>query len=507
MKRPLRFLGAALLGLAISPSALATWSIVVVNRATGEVGIAAATCITNFDLKQWLPVVVVGQGAGAAQSAVDNQGFNRATIWQGLQDGLTPQEILDLLAQSNSHQSRQYGLSAFSGPSVTFTGSGAGDAKHGVVGEVDGICYAIQGNVLAGDAVILEAEIALIQSQGDLVQRLMAAMEAARAFGGDGRCSCSDNDPDGCGSPPPGTWKSAHTAFIVVARHGDTDGVCNVAEGCASGSYYLARKFDGNASDPDPVIVLQQKVEEWRQSKIGKPDHILSEVAADRDAVVADGLSRAFVTVLLRDIEGTPLGHGGATISVLPVTGDPPTAVPGPVTDHGDGTYSFELVATDQPGRGAWNLVVDFGGNKPVQLWPPLFLQTSPLVDLHCGKFIQQASDAGAVPFTLNRGAGEAGRAYHLLGTTSGTTPGLDLGSVLLPLNRDRFFQFTYLSPGPPAFPGSQGLLDGDGRAEAALVLPPVAWSSLVGERLHFCALLGGPTLEVTALAQLDVWP
>ena len=49
-----------------------TWSIVCVNMETGEVCVASATCLGgNFPLKRWLPVIVVGKGAAAAQSAIE----------------------------------------------------------------------------------------------------------------------------------------------------------------------------------------------------------------------------------------------------------------------------------------------------------------------------------------------------------------------------------------------------------------------------------------------------
>lgn len=491
----------------LAGDALATWSIVLVNIHTGEVGVASATCIDGkFPLKRWLPVVVVGKGAGAAQSAVDVTGVNRAKIFNGLQAGLTPQEILDDLAQSSSHQSRQYGIAAFTGDAVTFTGSGAGEGKFGVTGEVDGIFYAIQGNVITGDPVVLEAEAALRNTPGDLVTRLMAGMEAARAMGGDGRCSCSQGDPDGCGSPPPGSWKSAHCGFVVVSRPGDTDGGCDTTDGCATGNYYLSRQFNGNAGDPDPIVELLAKVAQWRQNRIGEPDHVLSEVLIDRESVVADGLSAAWVHVALRDIDGTPLTTGGATLDVQPVSGGAPTAVPGAVVDHGDGTYSFELVATTTPGRGAWNIVVDHGGPKTVQLYPAVTLKTSPFADLHAGRATVSAAEPATVPFTLNLAPADAGRGYHILGTASGTSPGFKLGGLLIPLNRDRFFQLTYLKPGRPLFDDSQGALDVDGRATALLDLPPTVWTPLVGERFHFCALLDTPA-AVTSLVSFVVVP
>ena len=63
--------------------------------------------------------------------------------------------------------------------------------------------YAIQGNILMGSPVILDVETALRNTPGDLSQKVMAAMEAARDMGGDGRCSCDEQFPESCGTPPP----------------------------------------------------------------------------------------------------------------------------------------------------------------------------------------------------------------------------------------------------------------------------------------------------------------
>ena len=120
----------------LSVQAPATWSIVAVNRATGEVAIASATCIENLPLRAFLAVVVVGKGAGAAQAAVNPTGQNRLEIWNGLHAGWSPQQILDHLENTvPTHQSHQYGLASFAGPAVSFTGSSNGSAALSVAGE------------------------------------------------------------------------------------------------------------------------------------------------------------------------------------------------------------------------------------------------------------------------------------------------------------------------------------------------------------------------------------
>src|SRR2546430_3036670 len=70
MKRFLLALAAVLLG---PSSALATWSIVAVDMATGRVVIASATCVNGADdfLKGVQAVVVPGKGIAACQASVD----------------------------------------------------------------------------------------------------------------------------------------------------------------------------------------------------------------------------------------------------------------------------------------------------------------------------------------------------------------------------------------------------------------------------------------------------
>ncbi len=228
--------GAALAAVSLAASAQATWSIILINTRTGEVAVGSATCLTGFDLRANTPVLLTGIGGATAQSAVDSDGANRVFIRDRMLMGLSPGEIFAALAGfDGAHQSRQYGLcdTRFGGRVGTFTGSGAGQWAGGITGRGVAIghagadiVYAIQGNVLTGAPVVQMAESAVLTTPGDLAAKLMASMEAARAMGGDGRCSCSQSNPTACGAPPATFTKSAHIAYMLIARTGDRDG-CN----------------------------------------------------------------------------------------------------------------------------------------------------------------------------------------------------------------------------------------------------------------------------------------
>ena len=212
--------------LSIAGTAQATWSILLVDTRTGEIALGSATCLTGFDLRANTPVIITGVGAATAQSFVDSSGRNRVRIHNGFALGLTPSEILaDLSTFDTGHQTRQYGIVDTTGLAATFSGSGAGAWAGGETGEFDGIIYAVQGNLLTGPAVVDDAVAAIIATQGDLAEKLMAGMEAAQAKGGDARCSCPPL-PIPCGTPPAGFLKSADIGYMMISRAGDTD-ACN----------------------------------------------------------------------------------------------------------------------------------------------------------------------------------------------------------------------------------------------------------------------------------------
>src|SRR5579864_1626832 len=87
--------------LVCETSALATWSVIAVDRATGRVVISSATCTGNSDdfLKDLQAVVVPGKGVAACQAAVDGTHRNQALVFQELQKGTDPAKIIELLSE------------------------------------------------------------------------------------------------------------------------------------------------------------------------------------------------------------------------------------------------------------------------------------------------------------------------------------------------------------------------------------------------------------------------
>jgi len=478
----------------LAPQALATWSIVIMNRKTGEVGVAAATCIPNIDLRSALPVIVVGKGAAAAQSFIDTSGSNRQQIRHGIEAGWDAQTILRFLdATDNQHQTRQYGMVSRRGDPVTFTGTGAGLARFGVVGTVGDYDYSIQGNVLTGDEVVLAAEAALRASTGDMGQRMMQGMEAAMQMGGDGRCSCTTGLPTSCGVPPQTFTHSAFTGFLIVARPGDTDGTCSSGLGCANGDYYANLNFAGNATTPDPVVALRGLFDTWRAGLSGVPDQFRSQLTSQNDVMQAGGNDFASVVVTVRDILGTQLAQGVSNLEVTQTSG-PESATLENIVDHGDGTYSIAWRSTQIPGQATFAIDCVLPDNSRIRLHPEVTLQAQAPRELFLTRSRYQTGQGTQLPVLLDLGQTHAGSPYRIYASTSGTQPGTQIGSVQLPLNHDALLTYTQTLNGGSPFNNSVGTLDVMGRTSSALALPANRLIDYVGSTLSFAAIVQGPS-------------
>jgi MYXO-CTERM domain-containing protein len=180
-----------------APPAGATWSLVAVDPATGEVGAAAATC---GKMVWFIAEVVPGRGAVVAQADTLLDGRDLGA--EGLAAGLTPAEILDELtdpAFDPAFETRQYGVAALSGEAAAFTGAETEDVA---ISMGDG-SLTVQGNLLTGAAVVEDSFAAFQDAEGlPMEERLMRGLEAGAAQGGDSRC------------PPE---RAAKSAFITVA--------------------------------------------------------------------------------------------------------------------------------------------------------------------------------------------------------------------------------------------------------------------------------------------------
>ncbi|PYR09184.1 MAG: hypothetical protein DMG00_14055, partial [Acidobacteria bacterium] len=146
--------------LAIPLPASATWSIVAVDRTTSRIVIASATCVDRDDdfLKGVQAVIVPGKGVAACQAAVDNTHQNQMLVFQELQKGTDPKDIINLLSNDPAYQNRQFGIVDLQGRRAGHSGLTNGYVSQDVQGQVPGteIFYSIQGNILRPAAADVE---------------------------------------------------------------------------------------------------------------------------------------------------------------------------------------------------------------------------------------------------------------------------------------------------------------------------------------------------------------
>lgn len=362
----------ALSAVASVPPAMATWSVVVVDTATGEIGVGAATCETGYDLSWLVPVIRIGHGGAVAQSGGDWDGHRRQIIWAGFESGASPNQILDALADKTpTHELHQYGIVDVAGRARCFTGVGVGYAAE-VSGQLGSLVYAIQGNGIAGSAVIDAAEAALQDSDGDLPEKLMAAMEAAARLGGDGRCSCGPKSLQECASPVPHKFtKAAHIAFVFVARPGDGDVPCPPPIFCGNPNYYMMLNIaDAEEDDPAPIPELRRRFDDFRARLTEVPDGIQTTATLDDAALVADGVSETSIRVAVRDWRGVPVG-GSVRIRVRgEIDGRDAELEVVDVAPVGKGEFVLHVRAGTSPGDVALLVDVDAPRQRPTRIAP-----------------------------------------------------------------------------------------------------------------------------------------
>ena len=169
-----------LIGFSLAPRAHATFSIVAYDSVTQEIGVAVQS--RAFSVGGAVPWVEAGVG-GIATQAATNESFGPLGL-ERLRRGQQAADVLRALLESDSGRAhRQVGIVDAKGRSASFTGADC----SAWAGFRTGPGYAIQGNILAGEAVVAGMERAFLETKGDLGDRLLAALEAGQAAGGDKR--------------------------------------------------------------------------------------------------------------------------------------------------------------------------------------------------------------------------------------------------------------------------------------------------------------------------------
>ncbi len=159
-----------------------TFSIVAYDPATSDLGVGVSSKFPAVGTM--VPWARAGVGAVATQAAA-NLAFGEQGL-KLLEQGLSPEEVLKKLIDADpGRDDRQVALVDARGRVAAWTGKNC-FAFAGHVPDHE-YHFSVQGNILAGRAVIDAMAKAYRASRGRLAERLLAALEAGEAAGGDRR--------------------------------------------------------------------------------------------------------------------------------------------------------------------------------------------------------------------------------------------------------------------------------------------------------------------------------
>src|SRR2546429_1800685 len=170
-----------------------TYSIVAYDSATGDLGVAVQSKFPNVG--GIVPWAQAGVGAVATQS-LGNTDYGEKGL-ELLARGATAPEAMRIIMRGDTRPSqRQVGMVDAHGNAASWTGDSTfdwagGRAGGGAVGGkgqlITGHGYAAQANIMVSDATVRNMAETFERSRGSLADRLLAALVAGQAGGGDRR--------------------------------------------------------------------------------------------------------------------------------------------------------------------------------------------------------------------------------------------------------------------------------------------------------------------------------
>ena len=273
------FYCAVLFTLSVTLPSYATWSIIAVDRTTGEIGIVGASC--TFDVSG-IASIVPGKGAIVVQAASNY--YARMKGVEAMESDASLQAILEAMQHKDfSPERQQYGvvlLNSANAPLV-YSGQQIKDWSGSKIGED----FAVLGNILVDGKVIENAFTAFhTAKEKSLADRLMLALKAGEMAGGDKRCGL----------------QYARSAFISVYHPKDGAivrlSVQGIAEGGKPAVSLLNQQFKDWKTQPAKTnkLVNQSSIRSFNEQLIPK-SKMDAFIKHQMDSLQMPAVSMAFI--------------------------------------------------------------------------------------------------------------------------------------------------------------------------------------------------------------------
>jgi uncharacterized Ntn-hydrolase superfamily protein len=211
----------------------ATWSIIIIDPKTNEIGIAAASCSYNC---YGIGKIVPNMGAVIVQAMSNHQAREKGV--QLMIAGATPEQIIQAMRDPAFDPERQQ-YAVVTIKYINNPGTYTGDSTKTYHGALTANGVSVQGNTLTNENELKIILDAVLQGQKDLLhisEILLTALEAGSASGGDKRCG----------------EQRATSAFIIVYRPTDHKPYVNL------------RIFGQGKGRQNAVVLLRKKFNRWK---------------------------------------------------------------------------------------------------------------------------------------------------------------------------------------------------------------------------------------------------
>ncbi|MFZ6666167.1 DUF1028 domain-containing protein [Peijinzhouia sedimentorum] len=222
-------------------NSFATWSIIIIDTKTNEIGIAGASCSYNC---YGIGGIVPGKGAIIVQAM-----SNKDARIKGLQmiaSNYSPEQIMEAIRNPSFDPERQqYAVltsQQIDNP-IVYTGS----LTNQYNGSLTARGISVQGNTLANPDeinIILDAALKAQKDGLSIDAILMIALEAGALAGGDKRCGD----------------QKATSAFITVSKSNDKQ----------KKPYLNLVIFGQRKGGQNAVSMLRKKYDKWKEKQLSK---------------------------------------------------------------------------------------------------------------------------------------------------------------------------------------------------------------------------------------------